>query len=163
MTYTYIYRIDTVNYIGSCKDIQRRQRLHNRIYNNKNDNRYNLKVYNNCRKFNVKYIKLIVIKRTKMANPCKLEQWYINKFDSINNGSNGKNVYLSPEQKQQYQQQYQQHYQQDNKEYFQQHYHLNKQKLNEKFQCNCGGSYSYQNKLIHFKTKKHILFLNTLE
>jgi len=35
----------------------------------------------------------------------------------------------------------------------------NYDKLHEKFDCLCGGSYIYNNKAKHFKTKKHQSFL----
>ena len=42
-----------------------------------------------------------------------------------------------------------------NKEY----YENNKHKLKEKFDCECGGKYTYQNKLSHMKTNKHQKYL----
>jgi hypothetical protein len=98
MTYTYIYRINEVNYIGSTSDIQKREMTHNSVYNNKNDKNYNLKIYIKCRELNITFIKLDIIKRTKMTNPKKLEQYYINKYDSINSGSNERNAYTTPKE-----------------------------------------------------------------
>ena len=41
--------------------------------------------------------------------------------------------------------------------------HKNKEKIkemmNEKFTCDCGGNYTYKNKLRHFKSKKHLKFV----
>ena len=42
-----------------------------------------------------------------------------------------------------------------NKEY----YEKNKDKINEKIYCECGGKYVYRNKAEHFKTKKHLKFI----
>ena len=36
----------------------------------------------------------------------------------------------------------------------------NAEKIKEKFNCECGGKFTRQNKIPHFKTKKHIKFLN---
>ena len=36
----------------------------------------------------------------------------------------------------------------------------NKERMNEKFICDCGGDYTYANKSKHFKTKKHLKFVN---
>lgn len=36
------------------------------------------------------------------------------------------------------------------------------QKLNQKFNCDCGGKYTYVHKAAHMKTKKHIDYLNSL-
>ncbi len=37
----------------------------------------------------------------------------------------------------------------------------NKEKLKQKMTCECGGKYTYQNKLTHFKTKKHMTFISS--
>ena len=37
----------------------------------------------------------------------------------------------------------------------------NKEKINEKFDCKCGGKFTHQNKSHHIKTKKHQNFLNS--
>tara|TARA_R110000787_G_scaffold118265_1_gene229097 strand:+ start:86 stop:709 length:624 start_codon:yes stop_codon:yes gene_type:complete len=39
----------------------------------------------------------------------------------------------------------------------------NSEKLNEKFNCDCGGKYTFTHKSSHFKTKKHIHYINNLE
>ena len=39
------------------------------------------------------------------------------------------------------------------------YYENNKDKLNEKFTCSCGGKYICHNRLRHFKTKKHLKYL----
>jgi len=38
--------------------------------------------------------------------------------------------------------------------------HKNKEKINEKFTCECGSNYIYKHKSRHFKTKKHLKFVN---
>lgn len=38
----------------------------------------------------------------------------------------------------------------------------NKDKLNKKYNCECGGKYTHQTKARHFKTKKHIKYLENL-
>jgi hypothetical protein len=40
-------------------------------------------------------------------------------------------------------------------------YEKNKEKFSEKFNCECGGKYIFQNKTQHFKTKKHTKFMNS--
>jgi len=37
----------------------------------------------------------------------------------------------------------------------------NKDKVNEKFNCACGGKYKHGSRSIHFKTKKHIKFMES--
>tara|TARA_R110000764_G_C10699214_1_gene345008 strand:- start:14 stop:421 length:408 start_codon:yes stop_codon:yes gene_type:complete len=36
----------------------------------------------------------------------------------------------------------------------------NKEKLHEKFDCECGGKYIYKSKSIHFRSKKHINWID---
>ena len=43
-----------------------------------------------------------------------------------------------------------------NKEY----YENNSEKLKYKFSCDCGGKYTHKHKSSHFKTKKHLDYLN---
>jgi len=43
------------------------------------------------------------------------------------------------------------------------HYHENKEKLNEKFTCECGGRYTKQHLALHNKTQKHLKFMNNEE
>ena len=42
-------------------------------------------------------------------------------------------------------------------------YQENKVKINEKFVCVCGGSYTYINKSQHNKTKKHQVYLTSIQ
>jgi hypothetical protein len=41
------------------------------------------------------------------------------------------------------------------------YYEKNKEKLNKKFKCQCGGKYIFQNISSHNKSKKHINFMNS--
>lgn len=41
------------------------------------------------------------------------------------------------------------------------YYHKNKESLNKKAKCECGGKYTIRAKLQHFKTKKHQQYINT--
>ena len=40
-------------------------------------------------------------------------------------------------------------------------YEANKEKLNKKNECECGGKYTYKNKSTHFKSKKHQAFISS--
>ena len=39
------------------------------------------------------------------------------------------------------------------------YYNNNKDKINETYECKCGGKYTHQHKSCHFKTMKHIQFV----
>lgn len=49
-------------------------------------------------------------------------------------------------------------YYQDNKDKYMQYYRDNKEKLTKKFECECGGRYTYIHESSHFRTAKHIKF-----
>lgn len=53
----------------------------------------------------------------------------------------------------------QKQYGQQHNEQIKQYYQDNKEKLNEKYDCDCGGCYTKQNKAQHIKTKKHQEYL----
>ena len=46
-------------------------------------------------------------------------------------------------------------YYEANKEQSKEYRQANKERLNHKINCECGGKYTHQNKSIHFKTQKH--------
>jgi hypothetical protein len=47
-------------------------------------------------------------------------------------------------------------YYKNNKEYYQEYYKNNQERINEKFNCICGGKYTYSAKARHYKTAKHL-------
>ena len=47
-----------------------------------------------------------------------------------------------------------------NKEYNDKYYLENKEKILKSTKCECGGSYHGLNKMRHFRTKKHLVFLS---
>lgn len=51
----------------------------------------------------------------------------------------------------------------ENKTYQDEYREKNVEKLTEKFQCGCGGKYSYKNKATHEKTSKHLKWIESLE
>jgi hypothetical protein len=68
-------------------------------------------------------------------------------------------------QKQHYEQ-YQKQYKEQNKEKIlddaKRYYQQNKEKLNQKFNCECGGKYTFLHKSKHIKTQKHIKYFEEL-
>lgn len=42
------------------------------------------------------------------------------------------------------------------------YYHTNKDKLNEKYDCKCGGKYTFQHRAKHLKTLKHLNYCKTI-
>ena len=56
-----------------------------------------------------------------------------------------------------------QYYREVNKEKKDEYRETNKEKLREKFDCECGGQYSYNNKSRHLKSDIHLNFLECLK
>jgi hypothetical protein len=52
-----------------------------------------------------------------------------------------------------------QRYQDTHKEQVKIYRDTHKEHTNEKFICNCGGRYTHVNRLVHFKTKKHLDYI----
>ena len=72
---------------------------------------------------------------------------------------------------------YEQEYYIEKKEHIQQYYEINKEniqkykkqyykdnkdKINQQYNCECGGKYVYNNKSRHFKSQKHQIYINSL-
>lgn len=137
----YIYKIKDVNYIGSTKNIKERTVRHRSNTNNKNSNTYNLLLYQYCRKKNKK-IKLEILAVYKKKCSIKLralvEQYYINLYDSKNNGFNCNNAFSNQKQKLELAKQYHLKYRNKLKnkqkkiEYDKIYYSKNKEKIKQK-------------------------------
>ena len=97
----YIYRIKGTNYIGSTKDIHHRRNQHQTTSFNPNDRCYNYPVYKYIRLSNINEIELEILdwKKCDKHNALLLENEYIKKYDSIENGQNNQLAYLSREEK----------------------------------------------------------------
>ncbi len=94
----YIYKIQNCNYIGSTTDLIKREKKHNTNKDCKYSSAYNCKLYKYVRKNNIK-IKLIPV--FEYNNNCSkkikllVEQYYIDKYDSINNGLNTNRAFVN--------------------------------------------------------------------
>ena len=125
-----VYKMEHFNYIGSTHDLKHRQRNHIKNCYNKIKH-YNFKVYKNIRKKNSQ-INLIEIfkyngdcsRRVRML----VEQYYIEKYDSIKNGLNDRNSFTSKKHQKKYQKEYHEKNKDKKKEYFEK----NKDKINKK-------------------------------
>ena len=162
-----IYRIShnqykELNYIGSCKDLDNRKGCHKSVCYTENCHQFNYKLYQFIRNNNIDFdtLDFTVLKKTKMNEPKRLEQWYINKFNSIQNGLNDRNSYLSPKQKREYYNQNKEQMKERNKEYRE----VNRDQLKEygKEYCKipwtciiCNKTLTQGNKARHIRTIKH--------
>lgn len=62
-----------------------------------------------------------------------------------------------------YREQRKEKYQEYQRDYNKAYKEKNRERLHKKFDCECGGSYILKNKSTHFKTKKHVSYIESLE
>tara|TARA_R110001606_G_scaffold211828_1_gene359487 strand:- start:19 stop:450 length:432 start_codon:yes stop_codon:yes gene_type:complete len=91
-----------------------------------------------------------LIEEVSLEDRFKREQYYI---DSLSTLSQRVCYFESEEAKIKYQTE-------NNKEKIAKYREDNKEHLNEKFNCECGVYYSYQNKSRHLKSKKHLAYID---
>jgi hypothetical protein len=56
---------------------------------------------------------------------------------------------------------YDKEYYENNKDHRKEYRENNKEIINKKINCECGGKYTFSHKTHHFKTKKHLAFMNS--
>ena len=100
MTIYTFYRIthpenDKINYIGSTIDLHRR--ISNHKYGLNSKKKYNIKLYQYLREYNIKFDDLIfeVLMKCDTNIHLKLENMFINQYNSVENGLNTLNSYLN--------------------------------------------------------------------
>jgi len=172
-----IYKIiDNTNgniYIGStCKKLCQRLAQHRADYK-----QYLAGKYHYVTSFKIlenNNYDIILIENCPCDNKEQLkakERYYIESLDCVNKYITGRTMKEyqqdNKEKLSEYQKMYKQEnieklkkYREDNKENSQKYRKNNKDKLRKKFDCECGGHYSYGHKAEHFKTKKHQDYIN---
>jgi len=152
-----------INYVGSTHDIKERCRQHNVFCWNKNLKNYNLLVYQYIREKEMKIeLEILGVYKRKCSKKLKflVEQFYINEYDSVNNGLNSKNAFGIDKKKVK---EYQKIYHKKNKKklckYHQEWYEENKEQFNQKRKvkincCLCGSLICKGNLKRHQKTKR---------
>lgn len=134
-----IYKIRHCNYIGSTANLRQRKWMHNRCRNNEKTPNYNLKLYKHLRANNIE-IELIQLETYYCKCSKKIqtlvEQYWINKFDSVNNGLNTINAFSTKEQSKEKQKQQRKVYRKKNKEklsqYKKEYTEKNRDEINKK-------------------------------
>ena len=105
----YIYKIKGINYIGSTNNIKQRYRDHNSNCWNKNSNDHNIFVYKYIREKNMDIeLEILFCYKGNCSNKIQrlVEQYYINIFDSKNNGMNTDNAFTSKKNRKKYRKKY---------------------------------------------------------
>ena len=141
-----IYRMEDVNYIGSTKTtLKQRASSHRADCFNPNYKEYNYPIYKHIRN-NMLGIRVIPIKELFVGKTaCRMvEQYYIDKYDSINNGLNTYRSYTTSLELREQQRK-------SEKKSYQKH----KEKRSKKVKCErCGSVVNYSNLPKHHRTKK---------
>jgi hypothetical protein len=168
----HIYRIihleSDVQYVGSTfNELRKRWQMHKKDYNTwLGGDKSTISIYPFFNEHGIEKFKLILIKSYDVIDRKHLmmfEQLWINNLKSVNENS--------PFQIDRF---YRQDYRIKNrdelnlkqKEYYninkttikqrdKERYEANKEKINAKYQCECGGKYTHQHKASHAKSKKH--------
>jgi len=136
----YIYKMRGINYIGSTKNIKKRCWTHKTACWNENDKAYNCLVYKHIRKKNIDIeLEILGVYKRKCNNSIKLlvEQYFINKYDSVNNGLNTLKAFRN---KKKYLKEWKEENKEKVKKYKKKYYQKNKHKRSIKIncpKCNC--------------------------
>jgi hypothetical protein len=166
-------------YVGHTTDFTNRKKSHKDRCIHPNNPKYNLKVYQIMRE-NGSWDNWSMIEIEKY--PCNDDNeararerfWY----EELQATMNTQCPILDVEDKKQYAKWYYKNnidkLLEDNKDYYKKnkdvidtkhkdYYVRNKDKFNEKNNCECGGNFTTQHKLAHFKTLKHIKYIQEKE
>lgn len=185
----YIYKMKDVNYIGSTDNIKRRTRKHKYICRNQNNKNYNLLIYQYIREKQKDIeLEILGVYKKKCSKRIKLlvEQFYINKYNSVNNGLNTINAFgfdkkkyyqINKEKIKEYDKkkyennketiiEMKKEYYQSNKKTINQkskkYYEDNKEKLKQKINCPiCNSLTTKRNLRRHQKSKKCLKVKNS--
>lgn len=140
----YIYKMKDIKYIGSTNDIKLRTETHKTSCYNKNSKDYNYLIYQYIREKQMDIeLKILGVYKRKCSFKIRrlVEQYYINEYNSVNNGLNTYNAFFN---RKKYLKKYNKQYREENKdklneynkkynkEYNKQYYEKNKNKLIEK-------------------------------
>jgi len=182
---TIIYKLEhLVNkelvYVGSTTNFIKRKCAHKHDCINSNSKDYNFKVYQMIREnggwdlFQMLEIKKYPCNDKREAEAeeerCRIE---------LRANMNMRRAFCTPEQYREEQREYNKRYyanhreeyresgkrhyanhREECREYDKQYRNENRDKLKQKFACECGGKYTHHHKAIHFKTKKHLYFID---
>jgi len=131
----YIYKIKGINYIGSTNNIKKRCWGHKSDCWNENSRGYNCLVYEYIREKKMKIeLEILGVYKRKCNKRIKLlvEQYYINKYDSKNNGFNTVNSFSNKEKIKQRVKKYYEEHKEERKIKFKKYYEKNKDIISKK-------------------------------
>ena len=160
-------------YVGSTANIKKRRTHHKNDCHNENGKTYNLKIYQTIRENggwqNWKIIEFATRDNITKREAEQIEEQYRVELKADMNMCR---AFRTEEQKKEYYHDNKEKLSEQMKEYYvdnkqklikhsKEWYVDNKEKLREKHDCECGGKFTTDNKLQHFKTKKHQKYINS--
>jgi len=152
----YIYKLessfeDPGLYVGSTKDMKIRKKCHKSACNNPNRPSYNLKLYQYIRDYggwsNWFMLTIEEFKYETKEQLREREQYWIKELKA---DLNSQDAVMDKDCRKKWDKKY---YEENREKIF--------KKKNEKFDCECGGKYTYINKAQHLKTAKHQSYLSS--
>ena len=163
------------SYVGSTRAFDNRKYQHKSSCNNENSKEYNYKLYQIIRENGGWHNwRMVCIHQEECENKRSAEIKEEQLRVELKANMNGQRCYTTEDQRTERVKEYysenkeqQKEYREQNKElkkeYDKEYYSENKDKIkeqkNKKFDCQCGGKYTHQNKSQHLKTKKHENYL----
>ena len=156
------------SYVGSTRAFDNRKYTHKSNCNNENSKMYNLKLYQIIRENDGwDNWRMVCIHQgeypDKRSAEIKEEQLRV----ELNANMNSQKCYTTEEQKKEQKKECDKEYYEQNKDQIKEqkkeYYSENKDQINErqnkKFDCECGGKYTYASKARHLKSKIHEKYL----
>lgn len=166
-------------YVGSTRNMAERRRCHKGCCNNPNSPAYNQKKYQNIREFGgFENWRLVPIEKmenvSRFQAECREEVVRVELNALMNSRKASCGGMTEQEYRREYRKEhrdyyneYNAEYRQQNREYFENYQKENREELyrkqQEKFDCDCGGKYTRNHKNQHFKSKKHLQYLEQIE
>ena len=148
-------------YVGSTTEFVKRKFHHKHSCCNENSREYNRKVYQTIRENGGwENWKMIEIEKfpceDKREAEAQEEYWRC----EFNARLNSKRAFITKKQRTEYDKQYKKQYRTENADKIKQYLAEHADKITQKYNCDCGGKYLYISKSRHFKSKKHLKYLN---
>ena len=144
-------------YIGHTTNFTERKKCHKKTCTDDSCNRYNQKGYQIIRENGGwENFKMVFIEKWPCENLREAQAREQHWMDTLKPNMNDHRAFITKEQRKEYLVEYYNNKRQERQERQRDYYQENKEKLNIKFECECGGKYLHQNKSSHFKSKKHM-------
>jgi hypothetical protein len=174
-------------YIGSTTNMVKRRNYHKSNCNNEKGRIYHLYVYEFIREHGGwDNWNMILVEKYPCVDKIELEQRERYWYDELKASLNSRRPYRSDEERIKYDIECKKRYYEENKDYYRTYtkdyreknidklksynkkwIEENKEKIKahngKRYNCECGGKYTHNNKLRHNKTKKHRLYLEKQE